>query len=141
MRGGDGAQSAGEAEGDGPVDRLRYLESIVENANDAILVPEGTPIDEPGARIVYVDAAFTQTTGYALEDLRGETPRILQGPDTELEPRRRIREADLVANIAEGVEIEVQRSRLQRMECELAQRFYFSEPPAAEDAAALLEDR
>ena len=72
---------------------LRFLRSIVENANDAILVTEGTPIDEPGPRIVYVNETFTRMTGYTLEDVRGETPRILQGPNTDPEPRRKIREA------------------------------------------------
>ena len=72
---------------------LRFLRSIVENANDAILVTEGTPVDEPGPRIVYVNETFTRMTGYSLDDVRGETPRILQGPDTDPEPRRKIREA------------------------------------------------
>ena len=79
--------------GSSPLDRLRFLEFVVENANDAILVTEGTPIDEPGPRIVYVNKTFTEMTGYTLEDVRGETPRILQGPSTDPEPRRRIREA------------------------------------------------
>ena len=74
-------------------EELGFLRSIVENANDAILVTEGGPIDEPGPRIVYVNEAFTRETGYALDDVRGETPRILQGPDTDPEPRRKIREA------------------------------------------------
>ena len=65
----------------------------MENANDAILVTEGTPIDEPGPRIVYVNETFTRMTGYTMQDVRGETPRILQGPDTDPETRRMIREA------------------------------------------------
>ena len=72
---------------------LRLLRSIVENANDAILVTEGTPIEEPGPRIIYVNGTFTRMTGYTLDDVRGQTPRILQGPDTDPEPRRKIREA------------------------------------------------
>ncbi|QIN78224.1 EAL domain-containing protein [Rubrobacter marinus] len=72
---------------------LRFLRSIVENANDAILVTEGTPIEKPGPRIVYVNETFTRMTGYTLDDVRGKTPRILQGPETDPEPRRKIREA------------------------------------------------
>ena len=37
------------------LNRLRFLESVVENANDAILVTEATPVDEPGPRITYVN--------------------------------------------------------------------------------------
>ena len=72
---------------------LHFLRSIVENANDAILVTEDAPIDEPGPRIVYVNETFTRMTGYTLEDVRGKTPRILQGPDTDPEARKKIREA------------------------------------------------
>ncbi len=72
---------------------LRFLRSIVENANDAILVTEAEPFEEPGPRIVYVNETFTRMTGYTLEDVKGKTPRILQGPNTDPEPRRKIREA------------------------------------------------
>ena len=72
---------------------LRFLRSIVENVNDAILVTEAEPFEEPGPRIVYVNETFTRMTGYTLEDVKGRTPRILQGPNTDIEPRRKIREA------------------------------------------------
>ncbi|MDP9426964.1 MAG: PAS domain S-box protein [Actinomycetota bacterium] len=72
---------------------LRFLRSIVENANDAILVPEGTPIEEPGPRIFYVNETFTRMTGYTLEDVKGRTPRILQGPGTDRAARDEIRAA------------------------------------------------
>ena len=72
---------------------LRFLRSIVENANDAILVTEAEPFDEPGPRIVYVNETFTRMTGYTLEDVRGKTPRILQGPETDRAARDEIRAA------------------------------------------------
>ena len=74
-------------------EELGFLRSVVENANDAILVTEDAPIEEPGPRIIYVNETFTRMTGYTLDDVRGQTPRILQGPETDPEPRRRIREA------------------------------------------------
>ena len=72
---------------------LRFLRSIVENANDAILVTEAEPFDEPGPRIIYVNETFTRMTGYTLEDVKGETPRILQGPGTDRAARDEIRAA------------------------------------------------
>ncbi len=48
-------------------DRLLMLESSIENANDAILVTEIEPLDEPGPRILYANEAFTRTTGYTVE--------------------------------------------------------------------------
>lgn len=62
---------------------LRLLESVVVSANDAVLITEAAPIDLPGPRIVYVNAAFTRMTGYAASDVLGHTPRLLHGPDTD----------------------------------------------------------
>ncbi|MCY0386234.1 EAL domain-containing protein [Robbsia sp. Bb-Pol-6] len=64
-------------------ERLRLLESAVNNARDSILITEAEPIDLPGPRIVYCNPAFTKTTGYAEADVIGLTPRILHGPETD----------------------------------------------------------
>ncbi|MDB6154150.1 MAG: two-component system sensor protein, partial [Chthoniobacteraceae bacterium] len=74
-------------------DRLRLLENAIEHANDAILITEAEPIDEPGPRIIYVNKAFTDTTGYTESEVIGKTPRILQGPNTNPETKRLIRHA------------------------------------------------
>jgi PAS domain S-box-containing protein len=63
--------------------RLRLLESVVVNAKDAILVTEANQIDLPGPRIIYVNEAFTQLTGYSPDEIIGQTPRLLQGPKTD----------------------------------------------------------
>ncbi|WP_119066216.1 EAL and GGDEF domain-containing protein [Rubrobacter indicoceani] len=77
----------------GALSRLRLFESIVENANDAILVAEAEPVDEPGPRIVYANASFSRMTGYAAEEIIGKTPRILQGPKSERATLDKIRAA------------------------------------------------
>lgn len=61
-------------------ERLRLLESVVVHANDAVLITEAEPIEQPGPRIVYCNAAFTKTTGYTEAEILGLTPRILQSP-------------------------------------------------------------
>lgn len=63
--------------------RLKLLESVITNTNDAVIITQAEPLDEPGPRIVYVNEAFTQMTGYTAEDLTGKTPRILQGPRSD----------------------------------------------------------
>lgn len=63
-------------------ERLRLLESVAVNANDAVLITEAEPIDLPGPRVLYVNEAFTRMTGYRLDEIVGRTPRILQGPGT-----------------------------------------------------------
>jgi len=72
-------------------ERLRLLESVVVNANDAILITEAEPIDQPGPRIVYCNAAFTRTTGYAEAEILGLTPRILQSSHVDRASLDRLR--------------------------------------------------
>jgi PAS domain S-box-containing protein len=72
-------------------ERLRLLESVVVNANDAIVITEAEPIQAPGPRILYVNEAFTRMTGYTLQEVVGKTPRLLQGPKTDKETLTRIR--------------------------------------------------
>ena len=64
-------------------ERLRLLESVVVNANDAVIITEAEPLNEPGPRILYVNEAFTRMTGYSQQEVLGLTPRILQGPRTD----------------------------------------------------------
>src|SRR4051794_26813744 len=54
--------------------------SVVLQANDVVLVTEAEPIDlaSGGPRVVYVNPAFTQMTGYSPQDIIGRTPRLLQ---------------------------------------------------------------
>ncbi|HLO51408.1 MAG TPA: PAS domain S-box protein [Kamptonema sp.] len=73
--------------------QLRLLESVVISTNDAVIITEAEPIDEPGPRIVYVNPAFTRMTGYTLEEVLGKTPRILQRKKTNRTALDRIRTA------------------------------------------------
>lgn len=69
------------------------MESVAVHANDAILITDAEPIDSPGPRILYANPAFLRTTGYTLAEVIGQSPRILQGPETAREPRDAIRKA------------------------------------------------
>ena len=75
------------------IERLRLLESVAVHARDSIIITEAEPIDRPGPRILYCNAAFTKATGYEPEDVIGQTPRILQGARTTPESRARLRRA------------------------------------------------
>src|SRR5579875_2578563 len=89
-------------------ERLRLLESVVVNANDAVLITEAEPVDLPGPRILYANAAFTRTTGYTPEEILGKTPRILQGPETDRKPLERLKAA---LKAWKPVEVELQNYR------------------------------
>ena len=74
-------------------EQVRLLQSVVVNTNDAILITEAEPINEPGPKIIYVNEAFTRTTGYSLEEVLGKTPRILQGAKTNRQALDKVRKA------------------------------------------------
>jgi diguanylate cyclase (GGDEF)-like protein/PAS domain S-box-containing protein len=69
------------------------FEDIVELANDVIVVTDATTIAEDGPKIVYVNQAFTELTGYTKAEALGKTPRILQGPNTSVETTYKIHTA------------------------------------------------
>lgn len=58
------------------------LESAVAQSFNAVMITDAQPgLDGP--RIVYVNPALCQMTGYPREELLGQTPRLLQGPLTD----------------------------------------------------------
>jgi len=70
---------------------LRLLSSAVEQSKESILITDAE-LDLPGPRILFVNPAFTQMTGYTAEEAIGRTPRMLQGPRTDAAVMRRLRE-------------------------------------------------
>lgn len=69
---------------------LHLLQAAVEQAGEAILITDAL-VDLPGPRILYVNPAFLEMTGYAASDLLGRTPRILQGPESDRDLLCRLR--------------------------------------------------
>jgi PAS domain S-box-containing protein len=74
-------------------DRLLLLEAAVSRINDIVLITEADPVVGPGPRIVFVNDAFERRTGYAPAEVIGQTPRVLQGPNTQVDELDRIRNA------------------------------------------------
>lgn len=91
-----GTPRPGQTVGSGPVTReeqARVFAAVLDVAQDAVLVTEAEPWDEPGPRIVYANAAFTQHTGWTSEEILGRNPRLLQGPGTDPAARAVLRDA------------------------------------------------
>ncbi len=61
--------------------QMQLLTKAIEHSSDAVVITDAE-LDLPGPRILFVNAAFTQMTGYTAEEVLGQTPRILQGPLT-----------------------------------------------------------
>jgi PAS domain S-box-containing protein len=70
---------------------LRLLQQVVEQVDEAVLVTEGEPLDSPGPGIEYINPSFTEMTGYELEEVKGKSPRFLQGDETDPAVLRRLR--------------------------------------------------
>jgi PAS domain-containing protein len=61
-------------------ERRGLLETVVLEANDAVIITEAEPLDEPGPRILYVNPAFERLSGYSAAEVLGRSPRFLQVP-------------------------------------------------------------
>ena len=57
--------------------------TLLEQMTESVLVT--TPeLDRPGPEILYVNPAFEAMTGWSRDEMLGKSPRILQGPNTDL---------------------------------------------------------
>jgi PAS domain S-box-containing protein len=78
----------------GPPDRLSAIGALRDRAvvatGLAFTISDPNQPDDP---LVWVNPAFTATTGYPLDQVLGRNCRFLQGPDTDPEAISRIREA------------------------------------------------
>lgn len=68
------------------------FEEIVSQASDSIIITD-LEINTPGPRIVYVNHAFQELSGYTFDEVMGKSPRFLQGPDTDRASCEKIRQA------------------------------------------------
>jgi PAS domain S-box-containing protein len=70
---------------------LRLLSSAVEQVKEAIVITDAQ-LDLPGPKIIFINPAFTQMTGYPAAEVIGKTPRMFQGPRTDKAVLRRLRQ-------------------------------------------------
>lgn len=69
------------------------FQSLIQTTTDVVMVTDARPQDAGGPRIVYVNPAFEQLMGYPAAEILGQSPQILNGPETDKHTRYRIRKA------------------------------------------------
>lgn len=70
---------------------IQLIKKILEQASDGVIITEAVPFSQPGPKILYVNKAYVDMTGYTEQEVVGKTPRILQGVKTDKEELGRIR--------------------------------------------------
>ncbi len=72
---------------------LRLLHTCVASVNDLIMITEAESSEGSWPRIVFINDAFLRRSGYSREELIGNTPGLLHGPNTQSDVLDRIRTA------------------------------------------------
>ncbi|MDP1562192.1 MAG: PAS domain S-box protein [Pirellulaceae bacterium] len=83
--------------------QFRLLAEAVSHLGEGVLIA-GNSVDWPGPQIVFVNEALCRITGYSAEELIGQTPRMLQGPESQKEPLSKIKQ-NLATNHCCAVEL------------------------------------
>ena len=65
------------------------LQVLAENSFDSVLVTDASP----EGKIIYANKSFKKLTGHDPAEIIGKTPRILQGPGTDLKVIARLADA------------------------------------------------
>ncbi len=70
----------------------QLLDQVLQHTHESVIVTDAD-LDAPGPRILYVNRAFTDLTGYHREEVVGKSPRVLQGEKSDRSVLRRIKSA------------------------------------------------
>jgi PAS domain S-box-containing protein len=70
--------------------RLKLLETVIVQTKDSIIITEADFNERKLPKIVYVNPAFSVMTGYTSDELIGESPDILKGPNSDITDIKKI---------------------------------------------------
>lgn len=74
-------------------ERLKLLESVITSTSESVVILEAEATTLPGRKIIYVNEAFTEMTGYSSEESVGKTLLFLYGPKTDKKERMELRKS------------------------------------------------
>lgn len=67
---------------------------LIDETSDMVIITKADPLDAPnGPEVVWVNKAFEKISKYKANEIIGQTPRILQGKETNQNTLKMIREA------------------------------------------------
>jgi len=89
---------------------LRLLTVAIEQSHESVMIMTAK-LDWPGPQIVYVNPAFTEMNGYSYEEVIGKSPRILQGPKTDLFVINQLRRDAAAGKVFQGEVISYRKDR------------------------------
>jgi len=63
--------------------RLRLMETVITHAKDAVVITDNDISETAIPKIVFVNQAFSEMSGYEAEEVIGKSPIIFSGPNTD----------------------------------------------------------
>jgi PAS domain S-box-containing protein len=63
--------------------RLKLLETVITHTKDSVIITEADLNDGKIPNIVYVNPAFSSTSGYNSDEIIGKSPEIFEGPNSD----------------------------------------------------------
>jgi PAS domain S-box-containing protein len=73
--------------------QLKIFESAIKNTSDAVVITSAQLPNSSDVKIVFVNDSYVKMTGYSIEEVLGKSPRILQGPLTDMNEIGRLKNA------------------------------------------------
>ncbi|MBZ4033272.1 PAS domain-containing protein [Flavobacterium sp. 17A] len=73
--------------------RLKLLETVITQSKDSILITEANSPDGKIPKIVYVNPAFSQMSGYQSNEIIGKSANIFKGPNSDSEELKKLLKA------------------------------------------------
>lgn len=73
--------------------QLRLLGVAIAQVSDVVMITDASSTDPSGPRVVFVNEAFQDRTGYSQDEILGETLDKLRGPETEPDRVKDIQDA------------------------------------------------
>lgn len=72
---------------------LKLFQLAAINSHDGVIITEPGPIENPGPKIIFANAAASDITGFAPHEILGATLRVFQGPQSDPEKARELQSA------------------------------------------------